>query len=194
MAAGQATAVDLRCQERRRRRRSSLSQHLVALPLLILLGGCGFAHKNYNQAGGAFTHPNDFVIQVDDNGAFWDPEIPAHALESIARSARSANTIVVIAVHGWHHSAAPDDEYAVGFARTLQAIRAKLDDNVDGTPGVYRRSRQILTGSGDTNIFGIFVGWRGATTAVPCSPALAIMFFSHSQHVFIDSPPDAPQS
>ncbi len=181
MAAGPATAVDLACQVRRCRRRAPLPLHLA--PLLLLLCACGFAHKSYSQAGGAFTHPNDFVIQVDDNGAFWDPEVPARALDAIAASARGANTIVVIAVHGWHHSAAPDDEYAVGFARTLQAIRATLDDNVGGEPGAYRRSRQILTGSGDTNIFGIYVGWRGASLPGPLNYATFWNRKSAAEHV-----------
>ncbi len=135
----------------------------------MLLGSCGYAHKNYNQEGGALVHPNDFVIQVDDYGSFWDPEIPARAIDSIAQSARSTNTIVIVVVHGWQHSAAPNDENAVRFATILQAIRKKLDDNVDGKPGIYRRSRQLLTGSGNVNVFGIYVGWRGSSLPSPLS-------------------------
>ncbi len=133
---------------------------LVALSCL-LASACGYAHENFDQAGSAFIHPNDFVIQVDDYGSFWDPEIPARALAAIAQSARTTNTIVLVAVHGWHHDASADDEAAVGFARTLEAIRNKLDDNAGGTPGVYRSSRRLLTGTGDVNLFGIYVGWRG---------------------------------
>jgi hypothetical protein len=133
----------------------------IALSLLKLLGACGYAHKNVDQAGGSLVHQYDFVIQVDDYGSFWNPEIPAHALEAIAHSARTTNTIVIVAVHGWHHSAAPEDAFAMGFARALQDIRSKLQSTVDGTPSIYRRARQILTGSGEVNIFGIYVGWRG---------------------------------
>ena len=126
-----------------------------------LLGACGYAHKNFDQAGGTLVHQHDFVIQVDDYGSFWDPEIPAQALEAIVRSARTTNTIVIVAVHGWHHNAAPEDAFATGFARALQEIRNTLQTNVDGTPNTYQRARQILTGSGDVNIFGLYVGWRG---------------------------------
>ena len=126
-----------------------------------LLGACGYAHKNFDQTGGLLAHRYDFVIQVDDYGSFWDPEIPAQALEAIAHSARTTNTIVIVAVHGWHHSAAPDDEFAMGFARALQDIRNKLQTAADGTPNTYKRARQILTGSGEVHIFGIYVGWRG---------------------------------
>src|SRR5512145_3270294 len=139
------------------------------IPLAMLLGACAFAYRSHRQAGGALLHPDDFVIQVDDYGSFWDPEVPARALDAIAQSARTTNTIVLLVVHGWHHSAAPDDENAAGFAQVLQDIRAKLDDNVDGKPGFYRRSRQILTGSGDVNIFGSYVGWRGASLPMPLS-------------------------
>ena len=134
---------------------------IISLTFLMLLGACGYAHKNFDQAGGTLVHQYDFVIQVDDYGAFWDPDIPAHALEAIARSARTTNTIVIVAVHGWHHSAAPDDEFAIAFADALQDIRNKLQTDVDGKPNPYRRARQILTGRGDVNVFGIYVGWRG---------------------------------
>jgi len=133
----------------------------ISLSFLKLLGACGYAHKNFDQAGGPLVHPYDFVIQVDDYGSFWNPEIPAQALEAIAHSARTTNTIVIVAVHGWHHSAAPEDAFAIGFAQALHEIRNKLQSTVDGTPGIYWRSRQILTGSGEVNIFGIYVGWRG---------------------------------
>lgn len=126
-----------------------------------LLGACGYAHKNFVQTGGTLVHEHDFVIQVDDYGSFWDPEIPARAFEAIAHSARTANTIVIVAVHGWHHTAAPQDEFAMGFARALHDIRNTLQTTVGGNPNTYRRARQLLTGSGDVNIFGIYVGWRG---------------------------------
>lgn len=135
----------------------------ISLSFLLLLGACGYAHRNFDQAGGTLVHQHDFVIQIDDYGSFWDPEIPAQALEAIAHSARTTNTIVIVAVHGWHHSAAPDDEFAVGFANALQDIRNKLQTNPDGTPNPYWRARQIVTGSGDVNIFGIYVGWRGSS-------------------------------
>ena len=131
--------------------------------LLMVLGACGYAHKNYDQADGPLVHPYDFVIQVDDYGAFWDPEIPAQALEAIAHSARTTNTIVIVLVHGWHHSAAPDDEFAMGFADALQAIRDTLQTNVGGKPNPYWQARQILTGHGEVNIFGIYIGWRGSS-------------------------------
>jgi hypothetical protein len=134
---------------------------IISLSFLMLLGACGYAHKNFDQAGGTLVHQYDFVIQVDDYGSFWDPEIPAHALEAIAHSARTTNTIVILVVHGWHHSAAPEDEFAMGFAKALQDIRNTLQTNVDGKPNTYRRARQLLTGSGEVNIFGIYVGWRG---------------------------------
>ncbi len=104
----------------------------ISLSFLMLLGACGYAHKNFDQAGGPLVHQYDFVIQVDDYGSFWDPQIPAQALEAIAHSARTTNTIVIVVVHGWHHSAAPDDEFAIGFAKALHDIRNKLQSAVDG--------------------------------------------------------------
>lgn len=133
----------------------------ISLSLLKVLGACGYAHKNFDQAGGRLVHQHDFVIQLDDYGSFWDPEIPSQALAAIAHSARTTNTIVIVAVHGWHHSAAPEDAFAMGFAKSLKEIRNTLQTKVDDTPNTYQRARQLLTGSGDVNIFSIYVGWRG---------------------------------
>ena len=135
----------------------------ISLSVLMVLGACGYAHRNFDQTGGLLGHPHDFVIQVDDYGSFWDPEIPAQALAAIAHSARTTNTIVIVVVHGWHHSAAPDDEFAMDFAKALQTIRNTLRSKVDGKPNPYWRARQIVTGHGEVNIFGIYVGWRGSS-------------------------------
>lgn len=146
---------------------SKLIKVLIAIVLTAFFASCGLYHKNFRQTDGPFDAKADFVIQVDDYGSFWDREIPARALQTIAEESRRTNTIVVLFIHGWHHNAATDDENLQDFARSLRLIREKLDDNVGGKPGIYRQSRLNLTERGDVKVIGIYVGWRGKSLPMP---------------------------
>jgi hypothetical protein len=140
---------------------------LGILCIVALLAARRFGHKEFAQDGSRFDTHNDFVIQIDDYGSFWDPSVPARALEKIGRMSEKGNVIVIMFIHGWHHNAAANDANAKDFSSTLTTIRVKLDDNVDGKPGMYRLSREKLTGSGDVQIIGLYVGWRGKSLPMP---------------------------
>lgn len=146
---------------------NNFARSVIILCLIFLLEACCFGYKNYDQTGGPFNKDDDFVIQVDDYGSFWDPKEPAKALETIARESQRTNTIVVLFIHGWHHNASVDDSNAKDFAASLAQIRAKLDDNPGGKPGIYRQSRERLTGNGDVKVIGLYVGWRGKSLPMP---------------------------
>jgi hypothetical protein len=137
------------------------------LCILVLLAIRRFGHKEFPQEGSKFDVHNDFVIQIDDYGSFWDSGIPARALAAVARASERGNVIVVMFIHGWHHNAAVNDANARDFSSTLTKIRVKLDDNVGGKPGMYRLSREKLTGNGDVQIIGLYVGWRGKSLPMP---------------------------
>lgn len=146
-------------------------KQIALAPLFLvaigLLGACSFGHKNFPQDNGSFKEPDDFVIQIDDYGAFWDPVVANRALDAVEVAAAKTNTIVVLFIHGWHHNAAIGDSNAEDFAESLHQIRVKLDDNPDGKPGPYRQSRERLTGDGDVKIIGIYIGWRGKSLPMP---------------------------
>ena len=146
---------------------SRLNKVVGAIAVVGLLASCTLYHKNFPQKNSPFDPDSDFVIQIDDYGSFWDPEVPARALKKIAAESSRTNTIVMLFIHGWHHNAAVNDDNAKDFARTLCTIRRKLDDNEDGKPGVYRQSRLNLTGIGDVKVIGIYVGWRGKSLPMP---------------------------
>jgi hypothetical protein len=135
--------------------------------LLLSVAACSFAHRKQSKDEGCPPGARDFVIESDDYGSFLDPKVPACALEAIERAARRTNTIVVVGVHGWHHNADPDDEFVLGFAKTLREVRQRLDDAAAGESGNYSRSRAILTGSAAVEIFGVYVGWRGIALPGP---------------------------
>lgn len=140
--------------------RNSLMLITVFVVTASLLAGCGFGHENFRQDKGSFKEPDDFVIQINDMGLFWQPEIPRRALEVIARESAKTNTIVVLFIHGWHHNAAADNPNARDFANALKAVRYTLDDNRGGA-GPYRKSREHLTNTGDVKVIGLYIGWRG---------------------------------
>jgi hypothetical protein len=140
---------------------------LVSIASIVFLASCSFGYKNFDQTNGLFTEPDEFVIQVDDYGSFWDPNVPVRALETISKESQRINTIVVLFIHGWHHNAAVDDDNAKDFASSLAQVRATLDDNIGGRPGMYRLSRELLTGNGDVKVIGIYVGWRGKSLPMP---------------------------
>ncbi|MDN2671058.1 hypothetical protein OX459_06560 [Janthinobacterium sp. SUN026] len=145
------------------------SKVFSAVALRSLIPSFAYRSKSIQQDTGLFHEPNDFVIQVDDDGRFWDKEGAERALDVIRYSAKSKNTIVVVFVHGWHHNADPDDTNAFDFSRSLAKTRAVLNDAPLGVAGPYTRSRMNLTSSGDVNVIGVYVGWRGRSLPMPLS-------------------------
>lgn len=140
---------------------------LTVTALMVFLSSCAYRTEFIKQDNGFFHEPNDFVIQVDDEGRLWDKEAAERALGTIRYSAKQKNTIVLVFVHGWHHNADPDDANAADFARSLAKTRAVLNDAPLGVPGPYTRSRMHLTNSGDLNVIGVYVGWRGRSLPMP---------------------------
>jgi len=60
---------------------------------------------------------------------------------------------LVVFVHGWHHTARPDDDDVTDFRRLL-ADMAKLESRLAGAG----KSRRVV---------GIYIGWRGQSVDVP---------------------------
>ena len=147
-----------------------MTRHLrsaAVVAVSMVLSACSYGHKSFDQAGGPFQEPLDFVLQVDDDGKFWDPTVANRALEEIATQSQATNTVVVLFIHGWHHNADRSDANARDFAKSLEWTRKRLDDNDQAVPGVYRQSRLNLTGHGDIKVIGVYVGWRGKSLPMP---------------------------
>lgn len=140
---------------------------LILIALVVWMAFSSHGHQNYPRNPGRSQTDPDFVVQVDDFGQFWEPEAADRALRAIEDAANETNTVVVLFIHGWHHNAAPGNENLQAFARSVQDIRATLDDNLDGQPGLYRQARQELTEDGRLNVLGIYVGWRGQSLPMP---------------------------
>lgn len=138
-----------------------LSVWLTIFLLAVVLVGCAYNHKRFDQARGPLNGENDFVIQLDDYGQLWDRAAADAALARVRKLSHETNTIVVLFVHGWNHDAAPDNENLVDFAKSLSTTRKLLTDPNSPESLVYRRSREALTGTEALTVIGIYVGWRG---------------------------------
>ncbi len=120
-----------------------------------------YGQQRFDQAGTGFARGDNFVVQLDDDGLFWDVAHAQRVLHTVGRSAESANTIVSVFVHGWHHNAAPGDSDAAAFLKQLEATRQILGGKA------YADARLSLTGSSDVRVIGIYVGWRGKSLPMP---------------------------
>lgn len=128
---------------------------------------CATYDRTFPQAGGPFDNELDYVIQIDDAGKLREPDVATNAVSTIREISKHQNIIVVIFIHGWHHNASPRDKNAKEFADSLVKIRNTLDDRQNGEPGIYRKSREVLTGDVDVKVIGIYVGWRGKSLPMP---------------------------
>ncbi|TKB71579.1 MAG: hypothetical protein E8D46_15655 [Nitrospira sp.] len=138
----------------------------LGLLLVLWLTGCAYNHKQFPAIVPSSTAPDDFVIQIDDHGQFWDNSVPNRALERISELSQTSNVIVLLFVHGWHHDAAPDNQNLRDFAASVADTRRRLIDISNPESAVYRQSRKALTGSESLSVVSIYVvsiyvGWRG---------------------------------
>lgn len=132
---------------------------VLALLTVLLLSACSYSHKQFpvsaNHTG------DDFVIQVDDYGQFWDSSVPTRTLDRINELSQTSNVIVLLFVHGWHHDAGPDNKDLRDFSLSVADTRRRLIDSSNPESEVYRLSRKNLTGSESLSIVSIYIGWRG---------------------------------
>ncbi|ACV35103.1 hypothetical protein [Accumulibacter sp.] len=134
---------------------------IALLVVFAMLTGCAYNHKKFDHHIDVTHDQDDFVVQVDDFGQFWDPAEAERALTRVSSLAKSRNVIVVLFVHGWNHDADPKNENLVDFRESIVDTRRRLTDEKAPESAVYRQSRKNLTGTEDLTVVSIYVGWRG---------------------------------
>jgi hypothetical protein len=114
------------------------------------------------QSGLAAHQPNEqsydlAALRLDDNGELMDPAELEAIEDCIARARSNPNgAVVVLFVHGWHHSADwrrtddTGDEHFRKFRTLLMALTLREAERYFGGPN----------GSG-RRVVGIYVGWNG---------------------------------
>lgn len=136
--------------------------------LLVLSASCSLYNAPYrtNQAsrppaGGAAQPNADYTlkyIESDDRGWFWDPAQANDSLAQVQSAASQGDTLVLLFIHGWHHSAACYDGNLESFKRVLTNLRAELGNRMYQTA---RLAANNQVAPKPMQIIGIYVGWRG---------------------------------
>lgn len=140
------------------------TQTIVLLGLLLtvlVLAGCSYNHKRFPVGETSTRSPDDFVIQIDDFGQFWDQSDADRALARVSQLSATTNVIVVAFIHGWNHNAAPENENLRSFVDSVKDTRNRLISADNPSSAVYRTSRKNLTGTEDLSVVSIYIGWRG---------------------------------
>jgi hypothetical protein len=117
----------------------------LALAVLLSVVSCSsYRHCQWRTGDqSVFDKPSEYslrFIESDDEGWFWDHNQVDDAMRLIRAKAAERDTIVVMFVHGWHHSAECCDGYVEGFRNTLANLH---------------------TLSPNYNVVGLYIGWRG---------------------------------
>jgi len=94
-------------------------------------------------------------VEYDDQGQLRDPKQMAAVIDEYRRIAASEDVLLITFVHGWHHSAQPEDGNIVSFRKMLTEVSAM--EGI-GSEQQARKKRKVL---------GLYVGWRGDSMSVP---------------------------
>jgi hypothetical protein len=154
----------------------SLLRYFSALLLAVLLSACASNEMyrsdynlcEYKQAGDCALnalqiHAPDGddeyrlgFVEYDDQGQLRDRAQMQAVLDDYYRIAGSDDDVLLIVfIHGWHHSAEPEDSNIDSF-RDMLAQVSKTEGIGSAQQG--RSKRKIL---------GLYVGWRGDSLTVP---------------------------
>lgn len=134
------------------------------LAALIAMGLCscsGYQHQAYRLGGKSVVRTDDYelhFVESDDYGWFWEPAQATRALDAVRDSVLDQDTIILIFVAGWHHSAQCCDDNIEGFKKVLTRLKGEL------SRAMYGQARGRIHGtleSRPVKVLGIYLGWRG---------------------------------
>ena len=99
-------------------------------------------------------------IEFDDQGQIWDRKQMWSVIDKLSAEAANKDLLMVVFVHGWKHSAAPNDENIETFRKVL--ARLSEDENLISH----------LTGLPTRQVAGVYLGWRGGSVTAPIAKEL----------------------
>lgn len=128
--------------------------------LCLTLAGCSsYRHHPYRPAERTTVERAEYAlhfIEADDEGWFWDPTQATRAIELVREKVAERNTMVLVFVHGWHHSAECCDDDVEGFKETLIRLKRQLS-----APAHEAMQTDSASSAREMNVVGIYIGWRG---------------------------------
>ena len=93
-------------------------------------------------------------IEFDDQGELWSRKQMWSVLDLANTRAASEDVLMIVFVHGWKHSAAPGDPNIDTFRKALRD-QSRLESSL-----ARKTERQ------PRHLFGVYLGWRGASVDV----------------------------
>jgi hypothetical protein len=131
---------------------------LCVLVISILLTGCITFRAGRQLQGGPIQGGDGYqlgVVEIDDQGRFWNRSEVEQVIGLVRQETSKGGATVVVFIHGWHHSARPDDENLTMFRDALRKLKTEMDEPI------YRAARKKLFKHEDAEVIGVYVGWRG---------------------------------
>ena len=116
----------------------AISKLLLLALVLLSLALSYIPDQAYHPASADTASQDLHVIEFNDLGLPHDPDQLKALTQRIARQGGKAELLIFI--HGWHHSAAPDDENFLAFQQFYQQMASKDPQR---------------------NLLGLYIGWRG---------------------------------
>ncbi|MCU7797375.1 MAG: esterase [Candidatus Thiodiazotropha sp. (ex Myrtea spinifera)] len=167
--------------------------HIFLLFTALLLGGCA-KHQLYRselticegvdteqtcaqhamaRESSAGQAEDDYLlafIEFDDQGQLFSREQMRAVTDELNRMTASDDLLMVVFVHGWKHSAAPNDSNIHTFRETLRRL-SLLESNMSRLQN--RKPRRVA---------GIYLGWRGGSLTLPVLKELTFWERKNTAH------------
>lgn len=94
-------------------------------------------------------------IEFDDQGLLWNRQQMSAVEGELSDMVGRTDLLMVVFVHGWKHSADPNDDNILTFRKVLSDLAAAEE------------ALSKKTGAPARQVAGIYLGWRGASLTIP---------------------------
>lgn len=94
-------------------------------------------------------------VEIDDQGQLRNRKQMQAVLDELYMMAAKESLLINVFVHGWHHSAKPQDPNVESFKGSLAQL-SQLENRLSGAQ--KKQPRKVV---------GVYVGWRGESIDVP---------------------------
>ena len=109
-------------------------------------------------------------IEFDDQGQLFNRQQMRVVLDELNKEASSKDLLMIVFVHGWKHSASPDDGNIETFRNGLKRL-SELETKISQLTGVEAR-----------HVTGVYLGWRGGSVTVPLLKELTFWDRKNTAH------------